>query len=287
MTTPAKLVFENYTPLYSRRSTPLHAMVINCGHERVFRNYNWDGRKRGGKEFFIWQYTLAGAGKLRINELEYPVGPGEAMLLIVPEDHCYFLPEGSPEWEFVYLTLNGSEVIRFAAELRRRRGFLLRLEADAPAVRAAWEVLRLLRECPGADRFEVSGAAYRFMMTLLAATDRDDTAGPDRFLNRIHDYVLAHLGETITVTELARVANCSRAHFSRRFRLAQGMSPQEFIIQLKMHLAVRLLQTTNATVKEIAAQCGFEDTSYFCRVFRRCRQLTPGAFRSGAPPVAD
>ena len=48
-----------------------------------------------------------------------------------------------------------------------------------------------------------------------------------------------------------------------------------------MRLAVRLLQTTTASVKEIAAQCGFDDVSYFCKVFRKVHSLTPGEYRSG------
>lgn len=282
--------FEIYAPIFPRRTDRLHAMVINCGHELVTTTaYNWDGLKRGAKELVIWQHTLSGMGKLRFGSVEYPVPPGRAMLLIVPENHCYFLPKDSPEWEFLFVSLNGSEMVRLAAELRRRKGVLLDFAADSPTVKAAWAMLRFFRENREIGRYETSAAAYRFMMTMLAEQDRDDDTGPSRYLRPVHEYCLAHLGEPISVGELAAVAGCSRSHFSRAFRQAQGVSPHEFVNGLKMRLAMRLLQTTAATVKEIAAQCGFDDTSYFCRVFRRVHRLTPGEFRSGAalPPERD
>ena len=49
-----------------------------------------------------------------------------------------------------------------------------------------------------------------------------------------------------------------------------------------MRLAVRLLQTTNGSVKEVAENCGFEDASYFCKVFRNHYGVSPAGFRSGA-----
>ena len=54
-----------------------------------------------------------------------------------------------------------------------------------------------------------------------------------------------------------------------------------------MRLAVRLLQTSTASVKEISAQCGFDDVSYFCKVFRKVHSLTPGEYRSGGAETGE
>ena len=97
---------------------------------------------------------------------------------------------------------------------------------------------------------------------------------------RVHAFCRKNLDRPISVDELARVAGCSRWHFTRRFQEIEGVPPHEFIIAQKMRLAVRMLQTTAAPVKEIAMQCGFEDTSYFCKVFKHHYGMTPGGYRS-------
>ncbi|MCK4983053.1 MAG: AraC family ligand binding domain-containing protein [Victivallaceae bacterium] len=85
------------------RAVHLSAMLLTCGHQVITScDYRWDGLKRGDKEFCFWQYTLKGRGELRIKDKVYSVNPGEAMLLTVPEDHCYYFPADSDSWEFVF-----------------------------------------------------------------------------------------------------------------------------------------------------------------------------------------
>ncbi len=279
--------FESYQPIFSDRTVRLHSMLINCGHQLTENHgYLWDGTKRGPREMVIWQYTLSGLGRLRFNGVEHPVPPGTAMFIVVPENHCYYLPRESAYWEFLYVSVNGSELVRLAAELRRRRGILFEHAPDSPAVGAAWEVLRMFHGNRPPDRYEASVAAYRFITSLLAESERTGETGNEPWLRQIHDYCLANLSRPVTVEELADVAGCSRSHFSRRFKLVEGVSPHEFVSKLKMRLAVRLLQSGEGNIKTIAGECGFDDASYFCRVFKETYGVTPGEFRL-TPPTAS
>ena len=92
----------------------LNAMLANAGHEvlKPGTAYSWDGTRRGTSEMLIWQYTIAGRGKVSCGGKTHDVLPGEAMLLKVPEKHRYWFPEDSEGWEFIFLTLSGSEVMR-------------------------------------------------------------------------------------------------------------------------------------------------------------------------------
>ncbi len=278
--TPSEII-ESYTPFFPERTDRLHAMLTNCGHSRTSdHSYVWDGLRRGSAELVIWQYTLSGLGALRFGGTEYPVPPGNGFLVIVPEEHCYRLPPESSEWEFLYVSVHGSELVRLATEFRRRRGVLLPFAPDSPPVREAKQLLADCRTGRIDNRYAASAAAYRFMMALFADNPYGNIRSSEEFLRKVHAYSLAHLSEPITVNDLADATGCSRWHFSRKFQQAEGRSPHDFIIELKMRLAARLLQTTNCTVKEVAARCGFEDVSYFCKVFRKFHGLTPAGFRS-------
>ncbi len=276
-------IHEHYSLFFSERTDRLHAMLTNCGHElTTSRSYVWDGLKRGQAELVIWQYTLAGMGRLRFGENEYPLPPGSAALLVVPENHCYYLPEDSPGWRFLFVSVYGSELVRLVTDFRRSHGFLLRHEPDSPAVTAAWGLLEKCREKKLDNRYRASAAAYDFVMSLFSEPAGRGTHAQDDFLKRVHAYALANLSRPLSVGDLADAVGCSRWHFSRRFQQLEGKSPHEFVTDLKMRLAVRLLQTTNGSVKEVAENCGFEDASYFCKVFRSHYGVSPAGFRSGA-----
>lgn len=277
-----KVCFESYTPFYTERTERLHSMLLNCGHELARSpEYRFDGLNRGNHNLVIWQYTLNGMGRVSHGGREYPVPPGSAFVLMVPEPHVYFLPPDSASWEFLYVTVNGSELVRLGTEYRRRNGIVRPFAADSATVRMAWELLAVCREKRLAGRYDASARAYSFLMSLMAEPALSAPARGEDFMARVHAFCRKNLDRPISVDELARVAGCSRWHFTRRFQEIEGVPPHEFIIAQKMRLAVRMLQTTAAPVKEIAMQCGFEDTSYFCKVFKHHYGTTPGGYCSG------
>lgn len=132
-----KVCFESYTPFYTERTERLHSMLLNCGHELARSpEYRFDGLNRGNHNLVIWQYTLNGMGRVSHGGREYPVPPGSAFVLMVPEPHVYFLPPDSASWEFLYVTVNGSELVRLGTEYRRRNGIVRRLRRTPPP--SAW-----------------------------------------------------------------------------------------------------------------------------------------------------
>ncbi|WP_157006409.1 helix-turn-helix domain-containing protein [Luteibacter yeojuensis] len=80
----------------------------------------------------------------------------------------------------------------------------------------------------------------------------------------------------------ARACGISRVHFSRMFKASMGMSPRRWHLQRRVLHAQRLLETTSASLTDIASQCGFCDQSHFTRVFRRVCHAPPGMWRKAA-----
>jgi transcriptional regulator GlxA family with amidase domain len=93
------------------------------------------------------------------------------------------------------------------------------------------------------------------------------------------EYIQAHLGEPLRVSELARLAHISPRQLERRFHAATGMSPSDFIIRARLAEACRQLRETALTIGEIALDTGFYDQSALTRLFRKHLGMTPGEFR--------
>ena len=83
-----------------------------------------------------------------------------------------------------------------------------------------------------------------------------------------------------TLGELARKACMSENNFLRIFRRATGCSPQMYLQMLRLDHAAELLIKTESTVGMIAEQCGFYDSNYFCKLFRRKYNMSPKQFRT-------
>ena len=264
----------------------LRTRLCSCGHEIAGPGYCCNGLKRGARRLAIWQYTLKGRGRIRIGDRERDVLPGWCFLAQVPEDHCYYLPDGQDSWEFIFVTLGGEEPAALTAELRRARGSVFPVSGDSAVVAAARKIIGDGRMNLLGDRYRTSSLAYDFMMRLFQSEDAGDgeARSEDGFLARIRNYCANHISEPLDVDDLARVAGCSRWHFSRVFKRAAGKSPHAFVVEMKMNYALRLLQTSGDPLKVVSERCGFNDASYFCKVFKSVYGITADGFRRGEIP---
>jgi AraC-like DNA-binding protein len=98
----------------------------------------------------------------------------------------------------------------------------------------------------------------------------------------IHDYIEAQNGRSPSVTELAKLFNMSRRSLLRCFRSSTSMSVVNYITQVQLRKAKRLLATTDRLIKQIALESGFKSPSHFAVAFERNVGLTPTKFRHAA-----
>lgn len=101
----------------------------------------------------------------------------------------------------------------------------------------------------------------------------------DRTVWRAVNIISQHMGDAITVEELARRLNTSRRNIERKFRDELGIPPQRFARNLRLRYGLWLLQYTGKSVTEIGDRCGFADTAHFSRNFRETFGYPPSAVR--------
>jgi len=93
------------------------------------------------------------------------------------------------------------------------------------------------------------------------------------------EYINDNYCENITVQQLAAVVNLSKSYFMARFKQAAGVGAVEYITQLRIKKACRLLAESRMTAAEIAFECGFRNLSNFNRQFRKVAGCTPVEYR--------
>jgi AraC family transcriptional regulator len=99
-------------------------------------------------------------------------------------------------------------------------------------------------------------------------------------LQRVCDYIEAHLDDRLTLADLAGVACLSPYHFSRSFKQAVGVGPQRYVMQRRIERAKTLVRRTRQPLAAIALEVGFTDQSHLTSLFRRETGMTPGRFRA-------
>jgi AraC-like DNA-binding protein len=109
---------------------------------------------------------------------------------------------------------------------------------------------------------------------------------PTRHLVRARDLADARFAEPLDVDDLARAAGLSRAHFSREFRRAFGVSPHAYLLTRRLERAAALLRTTDSSVAEVCMAVGLASVGSFTTSFKRAFGKTPTGYRASFPPAA-
>ena len=99
-----------------------------------------------------------------------------------------------------------------------------------------------------------------------------------RFLDSL-DYLEKNIKNKLTLEKLARIASMSVSGYTAQFRKTVGLSPMEYLINLRLNQARQLLIHSDMELSEIAAACGFCDTNYMIKLFRMREKITPGKLR--------
>jgi AraC family transcriptional regulator len=98
-------------------------------------------------------------------------------------------------------------------------------------------------------------------------------------IKRVTDFVLAHLGQDLSLEMLAQQIGFSAYHFARLFRETTGETPHQFVLSQRIKRAQHLLKETNEPLAQIALESGFANQSHLTQVFRRHLGLTPRTYR--------
>ncbi len=119
---------------------------------------------------------------------------------------------------------------------------------------------------------EYSVSLLRSIFLLLSAPAQ--TSPFFRAKNSLED-----ISKSTSIKDLATLYNMSVEHFIRSFRSSYGTTPANYRIQYQLSQAKRLLSDTELSVVSVAEMCGFSDSYYFSRVFKKYVGVTPSGFR--------
>jgi len=101
----------------------------------------------------------------------------------------------------------------------------------------------------------------------------------DAVIARCQRWAAEHYDQPSPVSRMLELAGLAERTFKRRFALATGQSPIEYIHTLRLEQAKQLLESTSRPIEAVASQVGYQDPSFFGRLFRRRVAMTPADYR--------
>ena len=101
----------------------------------------------------------------------------------------------------------------------------------------------------------------------------------DAAIGRCQTWIADHYAHAAPVAAMTEHSGLPERSFQRRFKLATGMTPLEYVQTLRIEEAKHLLETTASPIEAIAEEVGYDDAAFFSRLFRRAVSLSPAQYR--------
>lgn len=130
---------------------------------------------------------------------------------------------------------------------------------------------------------EIKGYTYLLLSKLMKAFSKTETESLSANEEKIRpciEYINSHFGENISADDLSAAIHVSKGYVSRLFSEIKGETPNKYIKNVRLKKAAKMLEETDMNITEVALKCGFDDSNYFARVFKRKFGKSPRSYRA-------
>ncbi len=103
-----------------------------------------------------------------------------------------------------------------------------------------------------------------------------------KYMSKVLNFIDENFASDLTLSELSDVAHMSKNYFCRQFKQLNGISPWEYITIKRIEQAISYIETTDLTKLEIAAKCGYNNTSNFYYAFKKVTGKSPSDYSLSA-----
>ena len=129
------------------------------------------------------------------------------------------------------------------------------------------------------DRDELSKLCEEYIAAFCTAIRTTSKNNYSLYIKRAVQYIEVHLSQPIEVETLCKLNNISRKHFVHLFGKETGKTVSQYVTQTRCERAAELLENSSLQISEISRYVGYEDQSYFARIFKEFMGMTPQQYR--------
>jgi AraC-like DNA-binding protein len=223
-------------------------------------------------------YLSGGAGTFEArNEGTRTVKEGNAFILQPGVWHRY-RPLAKAGWSEHWFELSGRQVTDWLSHLDPLMN-VVKVSDPQEIVRQFQKLHTLCQRKPRGGRLQAATCALGILSQLLADSAQDERTVQDGLIQNAVRLMTASLREPVRMQKIACGLGVSYPTLHRHFQAETGLSPKQYLEQVRLARAAELLSASRLSIKEIAAMLGYSSAFHFSRHFKMVRGTSPSIWR--------
>jgi AraC-like DNA-binding protein len=224
-------------------------------------------------------YTLSGRAVGDVRGREFAIEPDTVCLFPPDRDHGYQADADTDCWRYRWIEFSGAMARDVLAMFRLAGRYRIR---DCQPARPHVEALVTALASQGnAALHEATALLMRILAAVEQAARLSRVSSGDAALldEAAKTFMFRNLPEDISLESVAEHVGVSRHHLIRVFKARNGTSPMQYLRQLRVNRAKRLLHDHRLNISEVGQAVGYDVLPHFSRMFKRSTGLSPRQFR--------
>lgn len=226
------------------------------------------------RNMYLLHYVIDGKGLYFAGDQVYRLKKGD-VFAIRPNDVVSYQADGEEPWYFCWIGFAGT----LAADYYRQIGF----EESAPVkhsggslfIRGIMNCLDYISENREENLSELRLKA--FVLEILSSFEAAAISNSKNYVEKAILYMEINYNINFNLSDMASDLGLEYSYFFRLFKKALGISPGEYLMNLRIEKA-KILLNNHIKIKDIPSLIGVSDVYYFTKLFKKCTGMTPSAY---------
>lgn len=267
------------TTCVGRQLIDIQAVYPPRIHPREYLMNSEDGRVLDEYQLV---YLVSGEGIFESKHCPIQkIQSGNIFMLFPGEWHSY-RPLSDTGWEEYWVGFKGKEM-----DEKVENGFfnvhspVFRIGLSEEIVKLYSHILDLSQKQPPGHQQYMAGIVNHMLGIVYSQSmmGTPNTPKIEEMVNHAKIFISANLQSPIYSAQIAEQLKVNHLYFCRKFKQYTGFSPSRYILEMRIQRSKQLLCSTNLNSQQIAYDCGFESSGYFCMVFRKKVGMSPLEYR--------
>lgn len=205
------------------------------------------------------------------------------VILLFPGVWHRYRPDPETGWDEYWIGFNG----KYAKHLMEKKFFppehpVLSIGQDENILKLFLQVFESVRRENIGFQQVISAITVQLLANIYVATKRKgfEDRKSEKIINKVKCHLLENIYCEVDLKLLADDMNVSYSWLRKTFKYFTGLSPHQYLLQLRIQKSRHLLASTSKSIKEIAYLTGFESQYYFSRIFKQKMGQNPSDFRN-------
>lgn len=259
--------------------------------EAISLDYCGDEQCESGHKFgpyirrnYVLHVIVSGFGNYVYHGVNYRMGAGHAFLVTPGIETVYYADKDEP-WHYSWIGFHGYR----SEEFIHNMGFTATkpvIDIKNPKL-ISNSILDILKYSTLMVTDELRRKGHLLETLALLTENNDDyltgfnnrTVKNSKYVNMTIEYLRTHFNEKIHVDQIAKNIGITRSYLTHIFKDQIGISPQEFLINIRLTTASALLKKSDEPIYEVAISCGYDDSLAFSKAFKKKFGVSPKDYR--------